>query len=92
MAEETATNNDGRKDNNVELTKEVVENSMVVQYKHVRRKLQEIRRLNQALQGQVRILRVYSAEGTKVEKILRVWKGKAVNVNDMKAYSSPTYS
>jgi len=26
-----ATNNDGRKDNNIELTEEVVENSMVVQ-------------------------------------------------------------
>ena len=36
-----ATNNDGREDNNIELTKEVVENSMVVQYQHVRRKLQE---------------------------------------------------
>jgi len=36
-----ATNSDGRKDNNAELTKEVVENSMVVQYQHVKRKLQE---------------------------------------------------
>jgi hypothetical protein len=36
-----ATNNYGRKDNNVKLTKEVIENSLVVQYKHGRQKLQE---------------------------------------------------